>query len=388
MQKNRILWGIIAIIAVVGIVWIVAGRRNAGPGAPSASLPAAPSSSLAGEVTVGAVLPLTGEAATIGTAMRKAMDLAVEEINAGNGVEGKKLVVTVEDDACDAATGTTAGEKLMSTTSMKIVLGGTCSDETVALVNLGNQKNVVVLSPFRLAPSDVSVGAGAAAYAHQTLAAKRAAVISESSDGPQGRRKAFTDAFKKSGGIVAFDETYAAGAMSFDRQALKIKNARIDVVYVVPKDPAAGIALVTALKAQKITAKILTTDVLVNADIASKNGDMVEGLISFIPAFDNGNERISRFITKYNARYAETPSLLLPVANMYSLVYLAKDLIGADKTNDAVVMQKILAHLSGWAGGALSNVTLDQNGGIVWTGFAVQQVSKGQVANLGTFTIE
>src|SRR3981081_3446365 len=53
----------------------------------------------ADSVTIGAFGPITGPAAYIGLAGRDGMSLAVKEINAAGGVNGRKINVVFEDDA-------------------------------------------------------------------------------------------------------------------------------------------------------------------------------------------------------------------------------------------------------------------------------------------------
>lgn len=400
MRNTKILWGLVAVAVAGGIWWLIAST-NVNDAGRTANAPAAatPSAALSGEVTIGAVLPLTGDAAAYGLPIQKAMNLAVEEINAANGVGGKKLVVAVEDGKCDPKEGATAGQKLINVTGVKIILGGVCSGETSGFTGLADEKQVIVISPsatspdlskggndyfFRFAPSDALAGTVAANYAKDTLAAKRAAVISETSDYGQGLRGVFKKAFVGGGGTVAVDETYNKGVTDFRTQALKIKNANVDVVYVVPQTDAPGIAIVKALKDQQVTAKILTAEVLIGPQVAKDNAATLEGLIGFEAYFDETGERAARFIKSYKARYQEELAYPFYMANMYSMVSLAKDLYEADK-GDAPAMQRTLSTLAGWAGGALGNVTLDANGDISWKSYAVKEVRGGAVTQTSVY---
>ena len=49
-------------------------------------------------IPIGAVLPLTGIASIHGQNERQGIDLAVEEINAQGGVDGRPIVIIYEDD--------------------------------------------------------------------------------------------------------------------------------------------------------------------------------------------------------------------------------------------------------------------------------------------------
>lgn len=404
MEKNRLLWWGVAAIAIVGIIWFVAAKRAETPEGATNAPTAAPAANpdLSGEVTIGAILPLTGDAASYGLPIQKAMDLAVDEINAANGVGGKRLVVAVEDGMCDPKEAATAGQKLINVTGVKIVLGGVCSGETSGFLGTANEKRVVAISPsatspdlsaggddyfFRFAPSDALAGKVAAAYARETLGKTRAAVISETTDYAQGLRRVFTEEFRRLGGTVAVDETYNKGQTDFRTQALKIKNADVDVVYLVPQGDAPGIAATKALKDQQVGATVLTAEILIGPKLVADNAEALDGIIGFEAHFDETTERAGRFAEKYRARYGEDLAYPFFMANMYSMVYLAKDLIEAHG-EDGAAMQRTLSSLTEWDGGALADVTLDRNGDVAWRSYAIKEARGGQVMRKEIYTLE
>ncbi len=61
---------------------------------------------------IGLTGPLTGSAAVYGLGVKNGAELAVEEINAHNGLNGKKFSVTNMDDALDNAKAATNYQKL------------------------------------------------------------------------------------------------------------------------------------------------------------------------------------------------------------------------------------------------------------------------------------
>ncbi len=381
--------------------------------APEAAAPAAPKApELTGEVTVGAIYPLTGDAAAYGLPLQKATNLAVDEINANGGVApslasdrgvgGKKLVVAYEDGKCDGRASSVAAEKLIKDMNVSAIMGGGCPGETLGIAPAANEYKRAVISPsetssdittkggdyvFRFAPSDALAGKAAAFYALKNLAAKHAAIISEKTDDAQALRNAFFDAFDKNGGGVYVDEAYKTGTTDFRAIALKIKSKNVDVVYVAPQTPESGTAIMKALKSQKITAKILTTAVMTGVDVAKNNADLLEGVMSFAPFFDVNSTSARAFIEKYKATYNEDPAFPSIVANAYSETYLLKELIAANGA-EGVRLQAALASLSNWSGGALTNVTLDKNGDIAWKAFSVNQVTGGLTTEVKTFEIE
>src|SRR5882724_6310824 len=55
----------------------------------------------ADDITVALAGPMTGSEAGTGQQIKNAAEIAVADINAGGGLLGKKLVLHIEDDACD-----------------------------------------------------------------------------------------------------------------------------------------------------------------------------------------------------------------------------------------------------------------------------------------------
>jgi len=79
MGKKSTLIAVVVVLIVVGIgIWL--GLFPPWRGA-------------SGEIKIGALLPLTGSGAIYGEMARKAIDLAVEEINTGGGIKGRKVSV-------------------------------------------------------------------------------------------------------------------------------------------------------------------------------------------------------------------------------------------------------------------------------------------------------
>lgn len=398
MQKNGVSL-LIALLVGVGIGYLIWGQKPE-----PAMAPEAPEKMLAlqGEVTIGAIYPLTGDAAAVGLPVQKATQLAVDEVNAAGGVGGKKLVVAFEDGKCDGKEGATASQKLINVTKVKAILGGVCSGETLGFAPIANENKVVVISPsatspdittkggayvFRFSPSDALAGKIVAAYAMQDLKASRAAVISENTDYAQGLRRVFVESFSAKGGTVSADEVYSSGTTDFRTQVLKIKNLKVDVVYILPQAPASGIAIVKALKDQKVDAKLLTAEVLIGAEVAKDNKEVLAGVTGFEAFFDEKGDAAAKFASAYKAKYNEELAHAFYQANAYSSVYLVKELIEKNG-EDGEKLQAALSTLSGWSGGALSKVTLDKNGDIEWKSYSVKEIKDGVPTQTKVFTLE
>ena len=96
-------------------------------------------------IKVGVVLPLTGKLAKFGEIENKSFLMAVEEINAAGGVNGKKIELIIEDTTGKPDVGRSAIEKLISRDKVVMLGGGYSSSVTWATVAVAQQRKVPFL---------------------------------------------------------------------------------------------------------------------------------------------------------------------------------------------------------------------------------------------------
>jgi branched-chain amino acid transport system substrate-binding protein len=103
-------------------------------------------SSSDGPILLGMITPLSGSSAAIGPYMKNGAQLAIDEINAKGGVDGRKLELRTEDGACDAKTATAAANKLV-TQKIAVSVGGYCSGATLPTLPIFNKAGIPMLIP-------------------------------------------------------------------------------------------------------------------------------------------------------------------------------------------------------------------------------------------------
>ena len=107
---------------------------------------------------IGAMDALTGVAESYGNPLLQAKLLAVEEINAGGGINGRQLKLIVEDSKCAAQDAITAYNKLTDVDGVKIVLGTTCSGSMLGAAPLAEEEGVILFSASATSPDIASAG--------------------------------------------------------------------------------------------------------------------------------------------------------------------------------------------------------------------------------------
>jgi branched-chain amino acid transport system substrate-binding protein len=88
---------------------------------------------------IGAPQPMTGPDAPFGDKFKKAYSMAVEEINAAGGVNGKKIEVIIEDHQAKNALAATVAEKLISQEKVLILTGGRASGQAVEIASVAQR---------------------------------------------------------------------------------------------------------------------------------------------------------------------------------------------------------------------------------------------------------
>ncbi len=196
-------------------------------------------------IKIGFIGPLTGDAANIGQNAKAAVEIAVSEVNAAGGINGRTLEVIYEDGKCNGKDAANAANKLISIDKVPVILGGACSGETSSFTGAAEQSKTSVLSYcssapaitqagdyiFRDYPSDLYQGAFGANYLYTTLGKKKVAILYVKSDWGAGIKDVFSEQFKKLGGMVVAEEGYEQTSRDLRTNLTKIKSANPEAVY-------------------------------------------------------------------------------------------------------------------------------------------------------------
>src|SRR5688572_2412376 len=179
-----------------------------------------------GEILVGEYGSLTGSEATFGQSTHNAIMLAVDEINAAGGVNGRKIRVLTEDDQSKAEEAANAVTKLISQNNVVAVLGEVASSNSLAAAPICQSNKVPMITPsstnpkvtqvgdyiFRMCFLDSYQGESMADYLTKQLKFKRAAILIDvKSDYSTGLAGFFERAFIAGGGRIVAKQSYAKG---------------------------------------------------------------------------------------------------------------------------------------------------------------------------------
>ena len=101
---------------------------------------------------------LTGAGETYGTVASQAKQMALDEINAAGGVNGRPIEFIVEDSKCNAQDAITAYKKLTDVDGVKIILGTSCSGAMLGAAPLAEADGVILFSGLASNPDIANAG--------------------------------------------------------------------------------------------------------------------------------------------------------------------------------------------------------------------------------------
>ena len=196
---------------------------------------------------IGFIEAITGPAAAYGDNHRKGTRLAIDEINAAGGVNGKPIEIVAEDDRSDPVAGINAAKKLITREKVDVIVGSPASLVTIAFSKENERYKVPVIvgqagSPtvteqgykytWRVNMTDAQLDSKAVEFFAKEKGVKNFAFLVENSDYGKPPTKAASDAIKAAGANVTAYEEYNRGETDFKAQLSKIKETSPEIIFV------------------------------------------------------------------------------------------------------------------------------------------------------------
>ena len=97
-------------------------------------------------IKIGTFLAVTGPAAFLGDPEQKTLEMYVEKLNAAGGLLGRKLQLVSYDSAGDAEKARTFARRLVEQDKVDLIIGGSTTGETMAVVPIVEQAQVPFIS--------------------------------------------------------------------------------------------------------------------------------------------------------------------------------------------------------------------------------------------------
>src|SRR5712671_1361570 len=214
---------------------------------------AAPAIAANEPIKIGYLPALTGPSSSTGVGINRGTVMAVDEINAAGGIDGRKIELIVRDTQSDPTKAVNAVAELTQRQKVAIIFGPLNSGEALAATPLIARDKVPMIHPcwvdqlidvkkypmaFRNAPTNQQIGGAANQYVIDVLKLKKVAVVSDTTGYGTASVDAYVPMLTAKGAAVVF--SWPTAPANSDRK-LDIPRARgARAVVVVPWSVNAG----------------------------------------------------------------------------------------------------------------------------------------------------
>ena len=196
------------------------------------------------EMRIGVALPRTGPLASIGEQITNGVTAAVKAVNE-NAPETERIVLDIEDDACDPKQAVSVANKFVAD-KIGLVVGHVCSGASITASDIYAENGVLMMTPasnsaklterglagiFRVCGRDDQQGRLAAQIIAKRFPGKSIAIIHDKSPFAKGLADATKDNLNGLGIREAIYETINPGERDYSALITRLKAAKIDLVY-------------------------------------------------------------------------------------------------------------------------------------------------------------
>ncbi len=295
---------------------------------------------------IGGIGPTTGATAIYGTAVKNGAQIAVDEINAAGGINGKQIEYRFEDDQNDAEKSVNAYNTLKDW-GMQMLVGTTTTAPCIAVAGKTASDNLFQITPSASAPDVLSSGNGnifqvcftdpnqgiaSAQYIAENKLAKKIGIIYDSSDVySSGIEEKFEAEAKDKGLNIVSKAAFTADSKTdFGTQLQKAKDAGADLLFLPIYYQEASIILKQA-DTMGYKPKFFGVDGM-DGILTVENFDtkLAEGVMLLTPfAADAKDKAVQKFVKTYKEQYEDTPNQF--AADSYDAVYALKAAIEESK---------------------------------------------------------
>jgi branched-chain amino acid transport system substrate-binding protein len=308
------------------------------------------------------------------------LDLAVDEINASGGVNGRKLRLLREDDGESVNEGLLVAQRIAENPEVSAVIGHLQSYITVPAAAVYDLSGVVMLAPASTAPeltgqgyarvfrstfTDHETGHQMAEFAAQRGYRRVAIYYARNSYG-----RALANAFEeRAAGVdlhVVARASYASGAdvdgRMLEPMLREWKQMELDAVFLAGEVPLAG-QIIALMRRAGVEVPILGGDAMSSPALITSGGRAAEGTVvsSFFHASEPRTE-VQRFTAAFERRYGLQPDVGSAIG--YDAVHLLAHAMRSAGSTAPDPIARALRDVRDWQG-VTGPVTFGPNGDLL-----------------------
>jgi branched-chain amino acid transport system substrate-binding protein len=285
-------------------------------------------------IKIGMFGPLTGGTSVYGYPINNGAIAIYKEINEAGGINGRKIEIIHEDDACDGAKARAAVKKLIYTDKVFMIHGGSCSaavfaardefiDAKVPFMVMAATLDSISDPPSKYIFTTALPGSGDGGvilnFAKSIPNAKKIAIVRHANEWADAKMKRINDGYKAAGLEVVADVQLEGKATDATSQVLKIKAANPDATLFILYPAESAVFLRDAEKYGLKGPFIGTTSVMDLKDLAERAGSKTALKDVYVTAFLKGpvgSPELAKYTDLYKKQF---PSDKLQSLSFYGM---------------------------------------------------------------------
>src|SRR5208337_2018014 len=191
-------------------------------------------------IPVGYLPALTGPSSSTGIGINRGIQLAVQEINAAGGIDGRQIELISRDTQSDPTKAVNGAAELTRGQKVSVVFGPVNSGESLAVVPLLARTNTPQVHPcwvdsltdtqkypmcFRNGPTNQQIGGAANHYVVEVLKRRKVAVVSDTTGYGTASVNAYVPMLKAKGAEVVYQGNTDASNPDLKPELLRMQSA-------------------------------------------------------------------------------------------------------------------------------------------------------------------
>lgn len=286
------------------------------------------------DVTVGVLVPLTGELGEFGEIVANAVQLGVRQINEAGGTKCGQLRMVVADTGGNPEVGIREATKMIESEGAVAVLGPT-SGVMVALVDLAKRTKTVIMSPYagtitlndlggdyvyRTVSSDLGDGAASGLWLTEK-GYKKVAFLVQNEESTISPAQVAREKVKEAGIELTDYVIYNPGQPSYQAELISVLNNEPDAIYLAGGQESGVTAIREATAGGFAGEWLFTADLAVPEIFDAVGANLLNGraFVEFADA-DNSLPEFQAFEKLHKENSGEEPGPF--AANSFDMVNL------------------------------------------------------------------
>lgn len=270
-------------------------------------------------IKIGVVLPLSGNAATLGDYTLKGLQLAVEEQNAKGGLLGKTIVLDIQDSKADPKEGVNVVKKMFEGKDKPFMVYSIMSGVTMALRPVTEENKAILMSAVGtdkfLENSKYTIRNYVAAKTTateisnylSTNGVKNLTMFYSNNEYGNSVKEALIKRCEEKG-IGLMMEPFEESSMDNKSLIASKINKNTEYVYVVGVGKGLG-TMLKQIKESGYTGKIVGDQLITFPDVVNLAGSVLNGTPYLDFAFDvnSTDEKTKAFVDAYKTKFQKDP---------------------------------------------------------------------------------